>query len=255
MNRRMLATVVATSLTMAACGSTEVAVQAQIESEGEAPPIALRNLPVRLLPYDRDAIFDSLRAAYPEPQPEIPPALQQLEAQIGQAQAEWQTAESRWTLVRDSLQRMSTAMRGMNPRSGEYRVMFLEFDQLERQETTLRRQSEQAFERFTGLNTQYGAQADEIRVARENWADEAFAPVDSIIQARLRQMRREEVWDTLGADGIGRINVPSAGRWWVHARYDLPYQELYWNVPIEVARGETVQIQLNRQNAEVRPKL
>jgi hypothetical protein len=254
MRRSVFTAAVAASLGLAACGGSEVVVQAQLEGEGEAQTIALRDLPIRLLPYDRDAIFDSLRAAYPEPQPEIPAELQQLEAQISQAQSEWQTAEQRWIVVRDSLQRMSSAMQRMNRQSGEYRVMFAEFTQLEGQESGLRRQSEQAFRRFEQLQGQYSAQADEIRVARENWADEAFAPVDSIIRFRMREMRRDEVWDTLGAQGTGRVNV-QPGRWWVHARYDLPYQELYWNVPIDVTRGEQVQVMLNRQNAEVRPKL
>jgi hypothetical protein len=254
MKRVLLSAAVAATLGLAACGGSEVAVQAQIEGEGGAAPIMLRDLQVRLLPYDRDAIFDSLRAAYPEPQPEIPAELQALEAQISQAQAEWQTAESRWIVVRDSLQRMSTAMQRMNRQSGEYRVMFIEFEGLEREETQLRRQSEQAFNRFTSLGTQYTARADEIRVARENWADEAFMPVDSIINARLRVLNRQEVWDTTGTQGTARVSV-KPGRWWVHARYDLPYQELYWNVPVEVPRGEQVQVQLNRQNAEVRPKL
>jgi hypothetical protein len=44
-----------------------------------------------------------------------------------------------------------------------------------------------------------------------------------------------------------------SGNWWIHARYDLPYAELYWNVPIE--KDGEVQLQLTRENAEVRPKL
>jgi hypothetical protein len=254
MNRVMLTTAVAASLMLAACGSTEVAVQAQLEAEGDAAPIALRNLPVRLLPYDRDAIFDSLAAAYPQPQPEIPAGLQALEQQISEAQQQWQTAEARWGIVRDSLQRLSTSMRGMNQRSGEYQLLYRDFLSLESQESALSRQKDQAFQRFTGLQEQYGSQADEVRVARNNWADEAYAPVDSIIEARLRAMRSEEVWDTLGAQGAERIRV-KPGRWWVYARYELPYAELYWNVPIDVPRGETVQVVLNRQNAQVRPKL
>jgi hypothetical protein len=253
MKRVWLTTAMTACLALAACGGSEVVVQAQLEGEDGAAT-ALRNLEVQLLPYDRDAIFDSLAAAYPQPQPEIPADLLALEQQISQAQSEWQTAEQRWIIVRDSAAKLSAAMQRMNRQSGEYRVMYLDFEQLERQETALKRQSDAAFARFTGLSEQYTSRADETRVARENWADEAYAPVDSIIHARMRDMRRDAVIDTLGAEGTGRISA-RPGQWWVHARYDLPYQELYWNIPIEVPRGETVQIQLNRQNAEVRPKL
>jgi hypothetical protein len=252
--KRVLPTIIAAAaITLGACGGPEVVVLAQLEGD-EGAATTLSNLPIRLLPYDRDEMFDELEAAYPVPQPQIPEDLLALERQIAGAQEEWQRAEARWMTVRDSLQRLSARMQGMNRASGEYVALFRDFQSLEGQETTLRRQSEQSFQRFTDLQQQYTAQADEVRVARENWADEAYARVDSAIAVRMEQTRREEVADTTGADGVARIRVP-AGRWWVHARFDLPYSELYWNVPIEVPRGEQVTLQLNRQNAEVRPRL
>ena len=47
----------------------------------------------------------------------------------------------------------------------------------------------------------------------------------------------------------------TAGNWWVHARQELPYSELYWNVPISVETGDPLQVRLTRENAQVRPKL
>ena len=38
-------------------------------------------------------------------------------------------------------------------------------------------------------------------------------------------------------------------------RHDLPYTELYWNIPVEVQRGEPVQVKLTRETAEIRRKL
>jgi hypothetical protein len=253
MNRVLLTAAVAASVVLSACRGSEVVVVAQFEDESGAT-VTMRDLPIRLLPYDRDQVFDEMEAAYPVPQPEIPQALVQLESEISSAQQQWQQAEQRWMAVRDSLQRLSTALQGMNRASGQYNVAYRQFIELENQETALRRQQQQAFERFTGLQQQYTSQADEVRVARENWADEAYARVDSVIALRLADARREEVWDTADAQGVARVGVP-AGRWWVHARWDLPYSELYWNVPIEVPRGEQVQVQLTRENAQVRPRL
>jgi hypothetical protein len=253
MKRLLLTMIAAATLTLSACGGSEVVVLAHLQDDAGAGT-TMANLPIQLVPYDRDEMFDELEAAYPVPQPPIPQELLALEQQITQAQEEWQRAESRWMSVRDSLQRLSTRMQGMNRASGQYVAAFRDFQALEGEETTLRRQSEQAFQRFTGLQQQYTAQADEIRVARENWADEAFARVDSAIAVRLERTRREIVHDTTGTDGVTRVRVP-AGTWWVHARFDMPYSELYWNVPVEVPRGEQVQIQLTRENAQVRPKL
>ena len=65
---------------------------------------------------------------------------------------------------------------------------------------------------------------------------------------------RPQVYDTTDANGIARMTGLSSGEYWIHARYDLPFEELYWNVPVTVG-GEPVQVQLTRQTAQVRPKL
>lgn len=252
MNRLVLTVMVAAGLLLAACGGTEVVVQAQIE--GQDGSVALRDLPVRAIPYDRDAIFDSLRAAYAEPEPEIPQELMVLQDSITRAQEEWRVAETRWGTGRDSLRALRGQMDRLSPASGQYIALFNQFNALEGQVRASESQMNQAFQRFQGLQNRFTTQAQEIRLARDQWADAAYADVDRIVTARLREMRREERADTTDANGIGRIRV-NAGEWWVHARFDLPFEELYWNVPVQVSRGEQVEIQLTRENAEVRPKL
>jgi hypothetical protein len=254
MNRVMLMLAVAGSAALAACGGSEIVVQAALEGEQGGDPIPLRDLQIRVLPYDRDLIFDSLRAAHPTPEPEIPAELSALERQITEAQLTWEQAETRWATVRDSLQQLGAAMQRMNRASGDYTLAFRDFTRLEGEEQRLRQSRTRAFEQFTGLQQRYTSQADEVRVSRAQWADEAYEPVDSIILVRVREMRREQVTDTTGASGVARIGV-KPGEWWVHARYELPYQELYWNIPVQVTRGEPVQIRLTRENAELRPKL
>jgi hypothetical protein len=252
MSRQVLTVMVAAGLLLAACGGTEVVVQAQID--GPDGPVALRDLPVRAVPYDRDAIFDSLRAAYTEPEPEIPRELMVLQDSIARAQEEWRVAETRWGAGRDSLRALRGQMDRLSPASGQYIALFNQFNALEGQVRASEGQMNQAFQRFQGLQNRFTAQAQEIQLARNQWADAAYADVDRIIAARVRELRREERADTTDANGIGRIRV-NAGDWWIHARFDLPFEELYWNVPVNVSRGEQVEVQLTRQNAEIRPKL
>jgi hypothetical protein len=71
---------------------------------------------------------------------------------------------------------------------------------------------------------------------------------------KLREVGREVLADTTDADGMAALEVPP-GQWWVYARQDLPFSELYWNIPITVERNAPVQVQLNASTAEVRPKL
>ncbi len=69
---------------LAACDEDpSVRVQAVIDQPDAAEPVRIADLPVRLLPYDRDAIFDSLAAAADQPEPSIPPELLQPAGSVG----------------------------------------------------------------------------------------------------------------------------------------------------------------------------
>lgn len=254
MNRLVLTVVLASTAVLAACGSTEVVVQGQVQNEeGQAMPLA--NLPIRLLPYDRDAIFDSLATAYAEPEPTIPAELTALRDSIAQANQQWTAATARWNMLRDSLQRANDRLAGLSRASGEYVVLFREVNALFEQNESAQREMDQAFARFSSLQDRYQEQAETTRLAREQWEDAAYNDVERVIAARLRELRLDQHADTLDGNGVTRYRGLQAGDWWITARYELPYEELYWNIPITVQRGEPTQVQLTRQTAEVRPKL
>ncbi|HUF49907.1 MAG TPA: hypothetical protein VMN60_03680 [Longimicrobiales bacterium] len=251
MNRLVLTVAAACTTLLAACGGTEVVVQAQIEdAAGEPNPI--NGLEIRFLPYDRNAVFDSLRNAYSVPEPQIPTELQALQDSIAQAQTQWSTAEAQWGAARDSLKVLSDRLKTLSPASGEYVVLFREFGAQEQQEASTKRTSDAAFRRFTDMQSRFTGRAEETRMEREQWGDAAYADVDQVLAAKLKASKRQLYADTTGESGVIRRKLP-AGDWWVHARYELPFQELYWNVPIKV-EGEQAQVQLTRQTAELRPK-
>src|SRR5690606_37997169 len=101
----------------------------------------------------------------------------------------------------------------------------------------------------------FNEQSAAIRARRQAWGDEAFADVNTVIEARLEATGRTEHYDTTDANGVVRFEGLKKGDWWIHARYDLPYTELYWNVPVQVEGGDPITLILNRENAQVRPKL
>lgn len=251
MNRLVLTVAAACTTLLAACGGTEVAVQAQI-GDAEGQPAPIRGLEVRFMPYDRDAVFDSLRQAYGTPQPEYPPELLALQDSISIAQTEWSNANARWGTARDSLKAINDRLKGLSPASGEYVVLFREYGAQEAIEKASKQAADNAFRRFEDMNNRLTGRAQEISQAREQWGDAAFADIDKVIAAKLKAVKQQVYADTTNANGIVRRKLPK-GEWWVHARYDLPFQELYWNVPIRV-EGEDVQVQLTRETAEVRPR-
>jgi hypothetical protein len=244
----------ALSLGLAACGGGEVVVEAAIEgADGQPRPLA--EVPVRLLPFDRDSVFTELEAAYGTPQPAIPDSLMALQDQIAAANQQWSDAQTIWGSARDSLKVLSDRMRTMSRGSGQYVVAFREFTRQEAIVQQAERASNAAFGNFERLQARYNEQAETIRLQREQWSDEAFTKVDSVFAAREDEAGREQLADTTNANGQARFEGVKGGRWWVYARYELPYEELYWNVPIEVEGGDPITVQLNRQSAQVRPKL
>jgi hypothetical protein len=95
-----------------------------------------------------------------------------------------------------------------------------------------------------------------VRILQQNWDDEAFGDVPAIFAAKVAASGLDVAVDTTNAEGVARRSLRvRPGRYWVHARYALPYIELYWNEPVDVERGEPVQVRLTRENAEERVRL
>jgi hypothetical protein len=244
----------------AACGPGEVIVSIEIEVDDPAGsgriPRALSEVEVRLLPFDRDAVFDSIVAVYPTPEPEIPADLLAAREDVQATRAELDQAQRRWAILRDSLQKLNTAMQPLERSGTAYILLFRDFTAIEGQLPAVEREVNAAFIRFDSLQQGTIRASDSVRILRENWGDDAFADVADIFAAKAESSGLDVAVDTTDATGLASGNLLlKPGRYWVHARYELPYTELYWNVPIEVARGEPVQVRLDQSNAEERLRL
>lgn len=260
MRRRTFQLSMALLLATAACGPAEVVVTMEIEApnpDGEGTVTRpLSDVEVALLPYDRDVVFDSMQTAFEMPEPQVPQELIEAREGVQEAQQRWQRLESRWGTLRDTLQTISETMAQYSRGEARYVALFREFGDLEEELNRVERQRDAAFEEFTELQQGIIRASDSIRILQDNWADEAFAGVGEIFLAKTRASGLDVAVDTTDANGVARTNLMVApGQYWVHARYELPYTELYWNVPITVERGEPNTITLTEENAEERIKL
>lgn len=257
MRRFILSSVALGAVGLAACTPSEVVVTAEIEqlAAPEGGTIPLENIVVELIPFDRDQVFDSLAAEAATPEPQIPPELVAAREEIAEARTEWQTLENRWNTLRDTLQSISGALEQYNRGEARYVTLYQEFQDLESEYNRVNRQVEGAFERYDSLSKASLEQSERVRIQRQNWADEAFAEVGDVFAAHLRASGRDILADTTSADGIARFSGMADGNWWVHARFETPNAELYWNVPISVPKGEVLEVRLSRENAEERPNL
>lgn len=259
MRRSRFAFVMLGALAAAACGGGSVVVTAEIEvpnPDGEGMVVRpIADAEVELIPFNRDAIFDSLTAAFGTPEPEIPADLLEAQAAIASAQEEWRAAEAQWATLRDRLQSITEEMEGMARGEAAYVALFREFQDGESQLAGVERQKDRAFAAFTDAQEGYISRADSMRFEQESWADEAYVDFWDVFDMKQRESGRKMVVDTTDAGGIaGPIEV-SPGQWWVHARHELPFSVLYWNLLINVEGKEPIQVMLNRASAEVRPKL
>ncbi len=255
MIRRSLWSAILLPLIFAACGPGEVIVTAEVErmnpETGEMEIRPIENLPIQLLPFDRDHLFDSLTAAAPSPEPQVPEELALARDSIMAAQSEWREAEAEWLERRERLEEISNEMEQYNPGEARYRELFAEFNAVESEVLSAEDRRDDAFERFTGLQEETLEELDRLRIEIDVWEDEAFADYGEIVANRLQETRKEILADTTGATGQVTFQA-SPGEWWVYARHQLTMEELYWNIRVDVERGDPLEILLSRENAELR---
>ena len=238
---------------LTACGPTQVVVTAELTEQG-AEARALGDLEIRMFPYDRDALFDSLTAAAERPEPAIPDSVLDAQNQVATAQQSWREMEARWSILRDTLQTISAELEQLSRGQAAYRALFRDFGDMESELADVERQRDAAFENFTSLQSASMAAAEQIRVRRDQWADDAFTDVTLVMSLAERASGLSAMSDTTDASGLADGFLVNAGDYWVNARYELPYTELYWNVPVTVG-SEPAQVRLTEANATVRPKL
>jgi hypothetical protein len=255
--RRTLPYVLALLFGAGACGPTEVIVTMEIEVDDPSGSgmisQPLSNIEVRLLPYDRDAVFDSMTAAYSTPEPEVPQDLLDARAEVQAAQEAWNEAQSRWGVLRDTLSRITERLEGLERTSADYILLFQEFNDLEPEYLDLEDEVDAAFARFDSLQQGTIRASDSIRIVQDQWADDAFAEIGIVFDAKAAAAGLDAAIDTTDASGVARLEA-GQGQYWAHARYELTYTELYWNVPITVG-SDPVQVRLTRENAEERLRL
>ncbi|MBI4513514.1 MAG: hypothetical protein HY702_05330 [Gemmatimonadetes bacterium] len=248
--------VLACLLPLAGCKrSGDLVVQAALGRDTAGAPVGIDKLVLELLPYNRDSIFDALARQAATPEPQIPEDLLVQRDSVAALRDLWTQSESQWNAVRDELLKLSERMRTMDRGSREYFQAFTRFTDLEQRERTLSRAKDEAFRSYDALQKRYGARADSIKVVRFAWEDEAFARYGEITEGLPKTLKRETYADTTSGGGYATFRNVRNGRWYLYTRYELPFQELYFNIPVEIRGGSRDTLMLTRDTAELRPLL
>ena len=246
-----LAGLIAT-LALTACGPGRISIVVELEDEDGGDARLLEDIEVRLLPYDRDHVFDSLTRAASTPEPEIPDELLAARDDIAEAQRAWTEAETLERNLRDTINKLNKKLAELNPAMNDYKAIYNQVNPMIDELEGVTGRVKSLFQTFDELQKASIEQMGEIRRVKEDWANQAFKDVGTVIDALIDASGLEEAADTTGVYGGALVEVPP-GQYWVYARYELPYDELYWNVPVTVTRGDPVEVRLSRANALLRP--
>lgn len=241
-------------LAIAACGPAELIVTAEVEimdpETGTPVSRPVDDLDIQLLPFDRDQIFETLIAEAP-PEPQMPAELQVARDSIAAAAQEWQEFQSREQALREQLQQLSEELEQYNPAEAQYRVLFNEFNDLEAEYEAVGSTRAAAFDLRSRLENENFSSIQEYCAILVGWEEQAFGPYGEAVATQLQLSGREIFADTTDATGRGNF-AADPGTWWIYARYPLATEELYWNEPINLERGDPIEVPLTRSNAEVR---
>lgn len=251
MRARALPMVLMAAVTLTACGKT-VTVQVLPSSSQDTVAQPAADVPVEFLPYDRDSIFDALAAKASAPEPQVPEDLQQQKRQVADLNQEWHQAEDAWGTKRDSLEKLSEKLQGLDRRDPNYLQLYKAFNSLDSQVSQLQRQKNQLFARFDSLQKLTIERSDSMKAVTRSWENDAFSDYGTIVDSILKARGKEVKADTTGQSGYATAGI-KGDHWYAYARYELPFEELYWNVRIDTVQGDT--LKLTRDNAEVRLKM
>lgn len=255
MTRRSLWSALLLSLFAAACGPGEVIVTSEVdatdEESGEAATQPIEGMQVQLLPFDRDAVFDSLAEEAETPEPELPEELVAARDSLQDVQAVYREADATVVTLREQLQEINEEMEQYSQAEDRYRELFAQFNELEAEMNEAEQVRDSSFEEFTEMQSETIEDLEEAQFEIERWEEEAFADYGEVMEQKLEETGQSIQTDTTDATGRATFR-PDPGEWWVHARHQGPIEELYWNIRVDVERGEPVELLLQRDNAELR---
>lgn len=237
--RSFLSAVMVAAVVLTGCGKdTRVKLHVTVTGdEGAAPASGVR---FELLPYDIEALRDSLRTVNaPSPEPsrdeviEKRGAYEEVNGEYNGHLEEYRAAEADVKKQKDFT-------------SNAYKSAYKRYTAAKESNAKLNEQREAARSEYIAAKKQY----DQARTA---WEAQAYAGMNDVV-AGIRASRgiTEDYLIKTDREGRGSIVVPG-GSWWASGRDRHPgkkYTWLVWNVPFEAAGGD-LELELTESDAAI----
>jgi hypothetical protein len=220
-------------------------------AEDDAP---IADLEIAVLPFDPDAILDSLAAAAPRPRPIVGDLEERIRTYHAPDADSLAAAAAPWRALRDSLVALADSLNTMGRGAAAYGRLFRRFREAQPRLAGLAARRDSVLDRLIAdqraLAERAGAAADSLRA----WEEVAFAPYPALAEAALARSGRAAFTVRTDSTGTARAEL-TAGRWWAVARRPDPvnvFVEHAWTLPFTTTGWLPLQIPLLPQNAERR---
>ncbi len=228
MFRRLLPILLISSL--AACAEGDLTVRLSLHHED------LRGVRVTAIPFDPDAILDSLAGTAVDPWP----TFSALEEAIFAFEPSDDTAlaaiNEPWLALRDSVAALSELLQAMDRADPAYAVAYEQFRALYAEFTRRTAQRDRELSTLDGDAVKLARWAQAAADTLRTWERIVYATYDSLASASLTASGREAHTLTTETHGEAHVTL-EPGMWWLVVRRadtENPFLEYYWNVPVQV---------------------
>ncbi len=244
--RRLLPILLVSSL--AACVEGDLSVRLSLHQE------ELRGVQVAAIPFDPDAILDSLAGTAIDPSPTFSALEEALFAFEPSDDTALATINEPWLALRDSVAALSESLQAMDRADPAYAVAYEQFRVLYAEFTRRTAQRDRELSALDGNAVKLARWAQAAADTLRTWERIVYAAYDSLASAALTASGREAHTFTTEANGEAHVTL-EPGMWWLVVRRgdtENPFLEYYWNVPVQVNGLVPTVLPLTESHARLR---
>jgi hypothetical protein len=231
------------ALALGCDGPREVTIEVTVpDLDGVEHPAA--DLPIVILPYDRDSLLGVLEARAASSRPHMR-ALDSLFSAFQVDYLAFARAAHQVARFHDSMALLKGTLDTLDRSTEDYHTWFQVFAQLKDSLARSERHRDEAAGELRRARTAFVPLSDSLRQEVRQWEQETFRDYDDMVADLIKDSGRNGLRDTTATDGHATVAL-GRGAWWVYARaWDVenPNSEWYWNVAVT---RDTVR--LNSQN-------
>jgi hypothetical protein len=243
---------VAATLGCYGCSASEYIIEVRARYPDDVP---LTNLTITALPFDRDALRDSLAEASGIPRPDFQDLESELASYTRPDLSGLTEASLPWQAIHDSVRHLADSLNLAGPDSSpQYARAYARLRDL------YPRLARSAVDRDAAIREQVGddrelalraaAAADSLRA----WEATAFARFPELADSVLARVSHGIHGATTDHDGVAEFAL-APGRWWLVATWvdaENPFREYHWNIGVAVRRFGSRSVPLFAGNGEMR---